>query len=169
MEKGYAGGGQMKRQQRANGLAIARDYDRINTIIGSMPFSDAEIIRISDMLLTPEIRTWNMPSIAAARTVLWPFLQSLDYYRDIACITLDQSPLPVSVLSLVEYWRATGYLENERSIDFSQFFAQECTNDFLWIECDKALLKTPWFSRVEEEIENWHLEMHMKILYITYE
>jgi hypothetical protein len=139
------------------------------TIVGSTPVSDTEIMRIYDMLLSPHAQTWNMPSIQAGRSILWPFLTSLDYYQDIACITMHADSLPVSVLSLVEYWAVAGHLNPEREPELSSFFAQECTNDFLWIECDKELRATPWFSRVQQQLENWHMDMHMKILYITYE
>jgi hypothetical protein len=158
--------------RRLHKLAInnfVQDQRAASTLIGSMPFSDLEIMRISDMLLCPEIRYWKMPSISAGRAILTSFLKSLDYYHDVACITVHPEPLPMSVLSLAEYWSVAGHLDPARGQELSFFFAQECTNDFLWIECDKALRNTAWFERVEQELQAWNMDAHMKILYITYE
>ena len=140
-----------------------------HTIIGSCSFSDTEIMRISDMLLTPGIHQWTMPNVKTGRTVLWSFLTSLDYYGDIACITTSSLALPASVLPLLEYWKVTGYLSEENGYGLASFFAQECTHDFLWIERDEQLRHTYYYAALEQELKAWQRKTNMTVLYLAYE
>ena len=138
-----------------------------DTVLNSISFTDAQIITIYDMLLKPGIYYWKMPDLKTGRNILWSFLQSLDYYDDIACISYNQDPLPLTVLPLVEYWQMTGYLDCAQQELLCSYFTQEWSHDFIWIEYDQALSNAPWLAQVEQQLQERSLDVC--VVYITYE
>ena len=155
---------------QSKSMLLPFDQSKSNsTLIGATSFSDDEIIRVYDMLLTPGTHHWKMPNVMMGRTILWSFLKALGYHQDIGCITIHPQALPLSVLSLIEYWKVAGYLASDRKYELSSFFAHDCTNDFVWIEYNEALQEASWLAEVEYELNAWHLETYMTIVYVTYD
>jgi len=143
-------------------MPIATKYSSIT--IGTTHFSDADIVHMYDLLLSPEHVRVQMPDIASGRTILFSFLQSLDYYHDLACITAHSESLPLSVLSLLDYWQVMNYLPQASPESLSNFLLQECTNDFIWVEYDATLQSMECITAIDSALK----QTAIKVLSIVY-
>lgn len=116
-------------------------------------FSDQEIMQLQDMLLTPGNHHLTAASVRDGRAVLLAFLESLNCYKNLSCITLSDKPYDESIQIISTWSKQDEIVET----------------DFLWIEMTPLLCAQPWLYHLQEDLRTWHVDTYLPIIWMRYE
>jgi len=133
--------------------------------------SENDLIYLQDLFLTNGIHNLSSPSTNQARKVLYKILKSLNYYQDIASLSLSDQALSNNVYDIYTNLLINNFLSinssNNLNISNSEnlinFFQDKFYFDFLWIELTEELEETDWYSKFENFIINFKFDKIMPI------
>lgn len=132
---------------------VSSSGDRV--LVLQQPFSEDDILTMHEVLLTPGIHYIAVSSISEGRQAITTFLDSLNYYHKVGCMTLASEPLSHTEVTDVVHDLAERDLLSSQ-VRMGSYFATEFDYDCLWIEAEKPLFHELWFKRFFDELEQLH-------------
>lgn len=143
---------------------------------GSAKFTEQELLHLHDIFLTPGIHTLRLPTIAQGREIVNLLLNSLNYYTNIGCLTVEPLDIatecPAHTTNIHQKLVTTGYLKSDNQYDknqgFKEFIATDLYNDFIWIESTDKLNSSHYFDDFKHELHNQHIDRQTPILVLEY-
>ncbi|MGE0206673.1 MAG: hypothetical protein AB7R69_02375 [Candidatus Babeliales bacterium] len=143
---------------KANLLALSR--------IIPHTFTEQDIIALHDDFLTHGFHYLKVPDVRTGRRMMETFLYSLkNYYLDVACLSMEELPLPAAVADIYETLEWYGYI---RHACLESFFLEQWYFDFIWIEATENLLRSPWFCNFSQLLEEFLINDEIPIFIISY-
>lgn len=133
-----------------------------------MPFSETDIIDLQELFLTNGLHYISVCDVKTGRSIINMFLQSLNYYHDIACLTMVDEPFEQHVFDLYQEMTLRFCLEPSSQYDIEDFLIEYFYCDFMWVEATQGLIEAPWFSTVEQIIASFKLDKHIPIFILSY-
>jgi hypothetical protein len=106
--------------------------------------------------------------VKIGRSIINMFLQSLNYYHDIACLTVVDEPFEQHVFDLWREMTLRFCLEPSSQYDIEDFLIEYFYCDFMWVEATRELVEAPWFPTVEQIIVSFKLDKHIPIFILSY-
>ncbi len=132
------------------------------------PFSDKDILDIQEKFLGNGFQYLKGHNIGHARKIIATFLTSLGVYHDIACLTLDDHPLPVGITDLYSELAGGGYLNSFEPYYIEEYLIEYFYFDFIWIEATRSLLISSWFEQFKEKMLESSVNEQIPILVCVY-
>lgn len=129
--------------------------------------SEHEILELQDLFLTPGFNYLELPSSEAGRELVTSFLNSLQHYSQIACLTTRPEALPQATTSLHDEMAFSGALALSHS-RLDAFLLEQFHYDFLWIECTPDLLESPWYGYFEQKLSDFNIAATTPVLLVSY-
>jgi len=133
----------------------------------SKVFTERDIIQLQDVFLTHGFHTITVASVDQGRSLISKFIQALNYYKHIACLTTLVMPhdLDINVFNVFKVLNSYGDITNQAIFDFllEYFYA-----DFLVVEMSPELMMTPWFYNFEQQLLDFKIDTLMPIIYLSY-
>ncbi len=119
------------------------------------PFSETDILYLHDRFLSNGFQYITAKDIAAGRSIIDTCLTSLNYYQDIACL---------SVINVYEelLWKGLS------TCNIEEYLLDQFYSDFMWIELTSILATEVWFTKFEQLIIDLHIDQHMPIVILAY-
>jgi len=134
----------------------------------SQPFSETDIIWLQELFLTNDWHCLRLDDIHSGRSIINTMLYSLNYYHDVACLTMEEYPqLDSECCDLYLQLLEGGYLDGE-PYDLEAFFLENFYADFLWIEETHELVKTPWYQQFLMVLHDLQMTHHMPVIVLSY-
>lgn len=123
-----------------------------------------QILDLQEKFLTKGFHHISAKNVAEGRAIIYQFLHALRLYHDVACITVDKSPLKPSITDLyrelVTNDGQLNYLEN--------YFTELFIFDFVWIEMAKDLVDNTVVKFLKHEMARFGLGQQIPIVTIAY-
>jgi hypothetical protein len=129
--------------------------------------ADDQIIDLHKAMLTNGFHHMHVSSIQEGRAILHLLLDALDYYHDIACLSMNTLPLKPAIFDLHYYLQQGGYLDQKYKDDLEDFFLQRFDHDFLWIELTEELINKPWFCYFEQKLIDLRIQERIPIMVVS--
>lgn len=133
--------------------------------VSNAQLSEQDIIVVSDKFLTPGFHKIQVDSIEHGRNLIGTFLTSLNYYHDVAMLSLEDvnrsTPHNIYQSLMVQEKVQSAY-------DFTEFLCNNFYHDFLWIEATPELAETVWFKELEYELFNLNFDKIIPIVILSY-
>ncbi len=133
------------------------------------PFSDGDILELQDLFLRNGVHYIKVDDIHAGRALIELFLRSLNYYNNVACLSMSHEPLDASVIDLYGELMAGGYLASGATRQLEEFFLERFDHDFMWLEASGRVLESEWMQDVFKQMKNFKLEQLLPILIVSYQ
>jgi hypothetical protein len=135
--------------------------------------SEHDIIVMHTKFVTNGFHTIAVPSLEQGRMLLQNFFNSLNYYHERGCVTLEQSLFDPTIAHIYHELFYGGYLEPSQGdaddADMDEFFIERFYFDFVWIEGQPQLLTSDWFDCFKKKIKKFSLEKNIPIILFIYE
>jgi hypothetical protein len=131
------------------------------------PLSDSEILQIQDIFLTKGIHSIKVHDIQSGRIVMKRFLESLNCYHAIACLTMTEPIIGINIIDLYSELLTGNYCAALHEQSLTDFFINQFNYDFLWIEASEQLLNSLWFTCFEQALFNLNIQTRMPIFVVT--
>ena len=128
------------------------------------PLSDTDILELQDKFLSNGVQPLKVKNIAQGRSIVEKFLQTLNIYHDVACLTVSDLPFSAPTTNMHDELLKGGYLDPLEPQYLEEFFIEHFYFDFLWIEATEDLLSSKWFSDVEKKIFSYKINQHIPII-----
>lgn len=126
------------------------------------PFSESDVLYLHNLFLTPGKHTIHVDNINQGRLIIRNLLDSLQYYQKVACLSLQDAPLPNGVVDILATLVAEDYLVNTDQLTL--FFLDHFYYDFVWIEETNDLIESVWYKQFERHILNFKLDSIVPII-----
>lgn len=102
-----------------------------------LPLSDTNIILLQNLLMTPAKHYIKTENVHIGRLLIHTFLNALNYYRNIGCLTtIDRQSLPSHVLDFMAIKKEKEGLFIE---SIERYNIENTSVDFVWIELTDQL------------------------------
>lgn len=134
----------------------------------AVTFSDEQIIALHETLMTPGFHSMRVNTVLQGRAILYTFLNSLHYYTDVACLTINTVPLKYTIFDLHHYLQEGGFLNPHAHADLEEFFLEQFESDFLWIEACPALTQQAWYPYFEQKLIELKINKQIPIMILSY-
>lgn len=144
--------------------AILRDTKAIQR-----PFSEQTIMELQEKFLSNGFRNIKVKNVQAGRAIMSMFLESLNYYNDVAALTLSDRPLNDSTLDVYRALVEGRYIDPFSNNYLDEFFTNHFYFDFMWIEAEDSLLTSGWFADFELKLVDLNIDNHIPVIIISYE
>jgi uncharacterized protein YjhX (UPF0386 family) len=134
-----------------------------NTKIIKKDLTQQDIIDLNDTLLTRGVHELTIHSFAEGRVILKKFLDSLNCYSAIACLTADNfllSDVADNLYNKMQEKQVLLYPEEK----MHEFMLDHFYYDFLWIELTTALSQQTWFSFFVDALISFNFPTIMPIV-----
>ena len=95
------------------------------------PFSEEDILYLQDAFLRNSFHYIAVETITSGRSIIYALLESLNYHRDITCLTLVSKRLRNSVVDI--YDECMKYGLGARALE--EYLVEHFYGDFMWVEC----------------------------------
>lgn len=135
----------------------------------SQPFSEFDILNLQDSFLENGFHYFKVKNVFAGRTLINAFLQSLNFYHNVAALSLSTEYLKEDVVDIYNDLIMEGYLTKNSNLALEDFFLEKFYYDFVWIEITKDFLSSPWATNCLEIIEKLNLDQILPILILSFE
>jgi len=132
------------------------------------PFSDTDILNLQDAFLSNGTHYFKVNSIQEGRSIINLFLASLNYYKNIGCLTMNPGSLQESASDLYSELLLGGHLDKKLLYELETFFLEEFYYDFIWIEATQNLLSGSWATAFFKQMIQFKLDHLIPILIISY-
>ena len=133
------------------------------------PFSDGDILELQDLFLCNGVHYIKVDDVEAGRSLINLFLRSLNYYHNVACLSMSHLPLDVSVMDLYGELMVGGHLDSGATRQLEEFFLEKFDHDFMWLEVSETVLESEWIDNVFKQMKNFKLEQLLPILVVSYQ
>lgn len=132
------------------------------------PFSDTDILNLQDAFLCNGIHYIKVDDVVSGRAIVELFLQSLNYYKNTGCLTVNSGPLKNSVSDLYSELLLGGHLDTTVSYELEEFFLEQFYYEFIWIEATPQLIQSGWALAFFKQMTQFKLDHLIPILVISY-
>ena len=132
------------------------------------PFSDSDIINLQDAFLNNGLHYIMTDNIPSGRGLINLFLKSLNYYHNIAALSLSDESLENNITDLYTQLILGGHLNQNLSHELEDFFLEKFCYDFMWIEATEIFLKSFWAEELFKKIIEFKLDHLIPILVVSY-
>ena len=107
----------------------------------------------------------TVADIEEGRSIIKTFVDALNYYHNIACLTFAPESLDQSIFDI---YKALQEQEDINSQMLFDFFLEQFSYDFLFIEGTKELMRTDWFAEFQQYMIDFKLDHSISIVMISY-
>jgi hypothetical protein len=137
-----------------------------SSTISQSSFSEEQIIELSDKFLTNGFHHIEVESVEHGRIFMTTFLNSLNYYHDVAVLSSDASVMQghTNIFSVL----VQEDLITKPSYNFTEFLCNNFYYDFLWIEVTSDLKDATWFKHFEQDLLSLNFDKIMPIMVLSY-
>ncbi len=128
----------------------------------SHTFSEDEIIKLQNEILTNGLHEIGVDSVSAGRAFMYTFLHTLNCFKKIACIT-------DSVLALHQaenIYKKLKHIPFPNQEAWQAFFVEDFYYDFIWLESTSSL--SPWLEQFKNMLEAHGIEKQIPVMYLNY-
>jgi len=147
---------------------IPCQFQRENAHFVSQPLCEEDILCLQELFLSNGWHCISVDDIHAGRSMVSTMLYSLNYYHDIACLTVaEQQPLDSRCCDLYTKLLEKGHLDSQ-SYDIEEFFLEDFYADFLWIEETEELKDAAWYNHFLQTVHDLKIDNHMPIILLSY-
>lgn len=143
---------------------MLHDARRVRT-----PFSDGDILELQDLFLRNGVHYIKVDDVRAGRSFIKLFLQSMNYYNNVACLSTSTEPIDSAVVDLYAELLVGGCFDKGATQHLEEFFLEHFDFDFLWLEVSDGALTSEWLSEVLRQMKNFKLEQLLPILIVSYD
>lgn len=154
-----------------NASSISRS-NQLNSSIGISSYkvsntqlNEQDIIVLSDKFLTPGFHKIQVDSIEHGRNLIETFLKSLNYYHDVAMLSVEDR---IQNHHANIYTSLMAQEKSQSAYDFTEFLCNNFYYDFLWIEATSELAETMWYKEFEYELFNLNFDKIIPIIILSY-
>ncbi|BDC34524.1 hypothetical protein Noda2021_04820 [Candidatus Dependentiae bacterium Noda2021] len=113
----------------------------------STHLSEENIIACHSLMLMPGIHSILVKNMQIGRGIMVSLINSLDYYRNVGCLSLEEAPQENSIKDVYYNLLEGDYLNNQSCKSMQDFLFEDFTScDFLWIEKTQELENSLWYS-----------------------
>lgn len=130
-----------------------------------MPCVEKDILYLQEIFLANGFHHLKVKNIETGRLLISLFLHSLNYYHEVACLTVDNNPLDKSIFNL---YRAMLKLDALNQHDLEDFLVEYFYCDFMWIEATKDLTGSSWFPMFKKVMHAFNIDKHIPIVILSY-
>lgn len=141
-------------------LESARSMKHVQHVL-----SEYDILELQEIFLTYGFHSLVVPSLPFGRDLTIRFLDSLNCYSNIACLSLSSRPLRSSVINVYEELGFSGALVHSGTT-IETFLLDQFYYDFLWIEMTQELDEAPWYWLFEQKLLEFNLFKALPIVII---
>lgn len=131
------------------------------------PFVENEILYLHEIFLTNGIHSFNVKTIDLGRKIIYSILNSLQFYQNIACLTLSEISLNNDITNIYGILNDSNFL-NDPNKDLVSFFLDEFYYDFIWIEENNKLKKSEWYKLFNQYLIDLNFNRSIPIILISY-
>jgi len=131
------------------------------------PFSDTDILDLQDAFLKNGLHYIKVDDIGSGRALITLFLKSLNFYHNVAAVTMSSKPLGESVTDLYGELIIGGHLDANAAYKLEEFFLEEFYYDFVWVEATENFLKSSWAAEFFRQMEQFKLDQLIPILIVS--
>jgi hypothetical protein len=133
-----------------------------------VPFSEDDILELQDLFLSNGVHYIKVDDIQSGRFLMQQFLQSLDCYHNVACLSTSIEPLDPSVVDLYSELMVGGYFDKDSMVCLEEFFLAQFNFDFLWLESLNPGHEASWLQKILKHVKNFKLEHKLPIIFVSY-
>ncbi len=126
------------------------------------------IIDLHEMFLTKGIHRIKVTNQKYGRQLINNLLRSLNYYQNVAFLSLDKLQEDGIYHDLYLLLNECGYLDSDGNHNFDQFFSEAFFFDFMIIEATDQLQDLSWFSELMQSISHLSFDTQLPIIILTY-
>lgn len=131
-------------------------------------FTDDQILELQDIFLTNGMHHITMCSYKEGRELIYTFLDALNCYSNIGCLTSDSASLRFDVIDIYsELFKRTND-KTINTIDLQNFLINELALNFIWIE--PAIFPNTFFytnKSFTDNLEKQHIEQQLPIFILN--
>ena len=124
------------------------------------PYTEAAIITLHALCITPGIHHIEIESLEKGRTLLEAVLASLNYYTTIVCITTSEIAFTTGI------YDCSHELAMQPCIE--RFFIEQFSFDCMVIEQSPSLTQADWYIHVEKYLYTSTISLHAPIIFVGY-
>ncbi len=128
------------------------------------PFSEADIFELHDMFLTNGFHFFKAPTIEQGRSIVYTLLDSLDYYHNIGCLSLNTQP--VSTVTNINNVLLDTTISWTKEF-LAEYLLEIFFFDFFWIEATSTLIQYEMFDLFQETLTDLNLDRTSPIIVIV--
>ncbi len=130
--------------------------------------TDAMLIDLHNLLITPGVHELQTESFAQGRRLLLKLLNSLDCYSAIACITNQTRSIQRPIVNLYQKL-AQMDLQESTNQRFTYFLLEEFHFDFFWIELSTDLEQQSWVTAFMQMLHDFNITASTPCIILTQE
>jgi hypothetical protein len=135
--------------------------------IVSQPFSEEVILYLQELFLTNDWHCITVDNIQTGRSIITTLLYSLNYYHDVACLSLEEMLLDSRFFDVYTHMLEGNYLEGQ-GYDIEDFLLDSFYADFLWIEETDKLQAAVWYPHFLQALKDLNIDKQIPVLFISY-
>jgi len=128
------------------------------------PFSDSDILDLQDAFLNNGLHYIKVDDIRTGRSLVQLFLDSLNCYNNIACLSTSPESLNQSTTDLYSEL----ILNADSSYELEEFFLEKFYYDFVWIEASEELANSFLSTELFKQMNKFKLDQLIPILVLSY-
>lgn len=132
------------------------------------PLQEEDILYLQDKFMIPGIHHMKVDSVISGRFIINSVLNSLNYYKNIACLSSFHLPIQEPVIDIYQELAQQNCIQDPDT-NLTDFFIEQFYYDFLWIEASHHLISSKWYSLFEQQIMNLHLNKLIPIVFVSYD
>jgi len=146
--------------------AFAREIEQAQHV--KEPFSDSDILNLQDAFLNNGLHYIQVDDVQTGRGLINLFLSSLNFYHNIAALTVSTDSLANGTADLYAQLILGNHLNQNLPHELEDFFLEKFYHDFLWIEATKKLVDSFWAEELFKKITEFKLDQLIPILVVSY-
>lgn len=120
-------------------------------------YTEQDILYLHETLLTTGFHVIEVPSFEFGRTLMRTFLDSLNFYTNIACLS-NQVMIGSGLVNIY----SSVYQQSEEGLN--QYLIEHYDFDFLWIEESNEWRSKTWYLEFENSLQEQHIDKFAPII-----
>jgi hypothetical protein len=130
---------------------------------------EGDILYVQDMFLTSGFHFFTVDDVGLGRDFIYTFLDSLNCFSAIGCLTLSELPLAVSIDDFYHDF-VDGRVIDDCSLAWllDEVLLKKFYYDFFWIEVTGALKSCLWMPYFEQRLIDFNISSSMPIIVLSY-
>ena len=133
------------------------------------PLSEQAILEIQEKFLVNGFQYLKARSIQEGRSIIETFLQTLNFYHNVACLTTVKKLPLYEATDIYAVLEVGGYLDSFEQQYLEEYFVEHFYFDFMWVEATTEMLISDWFEEVKKTLINSAIDQHIPILICVYD
>ncbi|MCA9769929.1 hypothetical protein KC460_01005 [Candidatus Dependentiae bacterium] len=157
-------------KHKQNNLFVYERYVDLTKVhhIGTS-LQEEDIIKIQHIFMSCGVHHVKIKNITAGREIIAKFLNALNCYCEVGCLTMEKDQLFDNVWDMYYHLIGGGYIQCNQLVKREQFFVDEFYADFLWVEATDKLMLQSWFVMIQKALVDLHIDQYVPIIFLSYE